>query len=129
MSSWEETEGKCTQQYFYAVDGKSNGIAINKNSTKFITFSILPVLMEQYLTGFAKRWLIYTHIQFSILRTCNSACICPAALKFGSMTFLSLHVYDRNFWLSNIATNEVMLLQSPKIGCVYKRLFHKSTHM
>ena len=45
---------------------------------------------------YAKGGLIRTSI-FSTLRLCNSACAWPTALKFGSRTFLSLHLYDRKF--------------------------------
>ena len=60
---------------------------------------------------------------FSTLRICNSACIGPTALKFGSCTFLSLHLQERKFQPNSLLINEVMPLQSWKIGCMYKTLF------
>ena len=65
----------------------------------------------------------YTHIQFSTLRLCNSVCLWPEALKFGGSTFLSLHLKVWKFWPNSLLTNEVMSLQSHKIGYMYKTLF------
>ena len=47
--------------------------------------------LDIYVTEFAKRSLIHAS-DFSTLRRCNSACVGPTALKFGSRTLLSLYL-------------------------------------
>ena len=76
------------------------------------------------MTEFVKSGLIHAS-NFSTLRICNSACVRPTALKFGSRTFLSLH---RNLQPNNSLINEVMQLYSGIIGCVCKTTFRKSGH-
>ena len=71
--------------------------------------------MYVYVTGFTKRGLIPTS-NFATLRMCNSAHVLPTTLKFGTWPFLSLWVYERKFQLNSSLTNEVMPLQSCKIG-------------
>ena len=122
---------KCSYTAIFLCCRRKTAMALSlKNSTQFIIYTILPLLMEQYVTRFAKRCLIYIHTSnSSTSRTYNAACVLSTALIFGSMTFLSSHIYDRNFWLNSAVTSEVMLLQSCKIECMYKRPYHKSTHM
>ena len=48
---------------------------------------------------------------------------------FSSRTFLSLYLYDVKLQPNSAITNEVMLLQIHKIGCMYKTSFHKSSHI
>ena len=81
-----------------------------------------------YVTGFAKRGLIHAS-NFATLRMCNSAHVLPTTLKFGTWPFLSLWLYERKFQLNSSLTNEVMPLQSCKIGCMYKTPFRKSSHI
>ena len=80
------------------------------------------------MTGFAKRGLIHVS-NFATLRMCNSAHVRPTTLKFGTWPFLSLWLYERKFQRNSSLKNEVMPLQSCKIGCVYKTPFRKSGHI
>ena len=74
-----------------------------------------------------KKSLIHAY-SFSTLKLCKSACVWPITSKYGSKTFLSLHLNDRIFQLNSSLINKVMPLQSCKIRCVYKTPFCKSGH-
>ena len=77
------------------------------------------------MTEFAKKGLIHAS-NFSNSRLCNSACAGSIALKFGSWTVLSLHLYDSNVWPNSLLINEIVPLQSHNIGCLYKTPFANS---
>ena len=81
-----------------------------------------------FVTEFAKRGL--THAS-NFGYTCNSACVGPTALKFGSRTSLSLYLQDWKFQPNRIHSliNQVLSLQSWKIGCIYKIPFHRFAHI
>ena len=51
------------------------------------------------------------------------------ALKFGTRTFLSLHLYNRNFRPNNLLKNKVIPHQKSENWSVYKTFFHKSSHI
>ena len=75
-----------------------------------------------------KRGLVHES-NFLILTIRNSACVWVTALKFRSSTFVSFNICEREFQFNSLLTNEVMILQSCKIECVYKKdPFHKSSH-
>ena len=94
---------------------------------KYVKYTNMEDFAETvtYVTGFAKWGLKNIHPNFQLwtCKWCNSACIWRTALKFGDRIFTSLHLYNRKFQLNSLLRNEVMALQSGKIGCMYKTPF------
>ena len=57
----------------------------------YIVINGFRTFFTKFVTGFAKKGLLHAY-NLSTLMICNSACVGPTTLQFGSRTFLSLYV-------------------------------------